>query len=161
MFETTCVISTIRAFRYCFIFVFETIHCLSQPRHCDLAWAFKMHFQYFVECIWFMTWILSYVSLTWTTKRKRLPPGIEYLSIVTVKKKKNPPYLNLLSVENKEKRNIHYSFDSEKPKWKVKYCHFPDFYINRVEERIYIFLLWNFYHHKKKTWPSKMIEYLK
>ena len=40
-------------------------------------------------------------------KRKRLPPGIEYLSIVTVKKK-NPPYLNLPSVENQEKRNIHY-----------------------------------------------------
>ena len=55
-------------------------------------------------------------------KRKRLPPGIEYLSIVTVKKKKkkNPPYLNLPSVENQKKRNIHYSFDSEKPKWKVK-----------------------------------------
>lgn len=54
-------------------------------------------------------------------KRKRLPPGIEYLSIVTVKKKKkNPPYLNLPSVENQEKRNIHYSFVSEKPKWKDK-----------------------------------------
>ena len=47
-------------------------------------------------------------------KRKRLPPGIEYLSIVTVKKKKkkNPPYLNLPSVENQKKRTIHYSFDS-------------------------------------------------
>lgn len=66
-----------------------------------------------------MTWILSYVSLTWTMKRKRLPPGIEYLSTVTVKKK-NAPYLNLPSVENQEKRNIRYSFVSEKPKWKVK-----------------------------------------
>lgn len=53
-------------------------------------------------------------------KRKRLPPGIEYLSTVTVKKKKNAPYLNLPSVENQEKRNIRYSFVSEKPKWKVK-----------------------------------------